>query len=131
MKPISMNLRICALLMTALILFQSCVVYHKTPVSFDDAVQANTKSKVVTSDGETAVYNHILLEDSQYFGVNRKNGVHLKTRIENDRNLEVYLKNKSKSNWATLGLIVAPPAVGFLLFGILIPTGTFLAGGGY
>ncbi|MBC2838849.1 hypothetical protein [Robiginitalea sp. SC105] len=121
MKQLTGNLNICALLMTTLILFQSCVVYHKTPVSFEVAAQAKTNSMVVTPDGAIARYKYILLENSEYFGVNRKAGVQLKTRIEDPQGNEVYLKNQSKSDWATVGLIFAPVAVGFFVFGIVIP----------
>ncbi|MBC2840121.1 hypothetical protein [Robiginitalea sp. SC105] len=97
--------------MTALILFQSCVVYHKTPVSLNKAVDAGSKSKVVNELGVDFEFEQIVEEDGSYYGFQKKSGQRVKTLIDNGPETSVFLKNKRASNWATL-LVVGLPVVG-------------------
>jgi hypothetical protein len=57
---------LCFLLL--FILFQSCVVYQKTPVSFEDAINKK-KAKLITTNGREIILQNIIKEDSIYYGV--------------------------------------------------------------
>lgn len=103
------------LLLTALIMFQSCVVYHKTPVPLEQASQTRTKSKLIMPDGAVAEYKYLTEEKGVYYGVKKKKGDLQKTPIESHPDLEVFLKNEADSRWASLSLIIAPVGIGYLL----------------
>ena len=60
-----------SLIMTLLMLCQSCVAYHRTPVSLEQAVQAKTGSKVFTADGSFAKYRYITEIDGKFYGVKK------------------------------------------------------------
>ena len=53
MKYLLKHLKLIAYLLVSLILFQSCVVYNKTPTSIEKASQYNNhKMKIKTYDGD-------------------------------------------------------------------------------
>ena len=113
MKTTRKRLRMLCFVVSALMLLQSCVVYHKTPVSLAKAAEARTKSKLVTADGIIFKYNYITMENGRYYGVTKKSGQISETTIVDSLNTRVYLKHKRKSRNATWVLIMLP--VGALL----------------
>ena len=74
MKKIRNHLKICSCILIMAILCQSCVVYHKTPVTLEQAAQENTKTKILLEDGRVEKFESITHKDQQYFGT-RKTGV--------------------------------------------------------
>ena len=109
MKTIQKYCSNFSILISLLTLLQSCVVYHKTPVSLDQAVKAGTKAKIVMSDGSLIKYQYITEIKGEYYGVNKKSGMWVETPTNINPDTKVFLKNKSKSKWLTWGLILYPP----------------------
>lgn len=89
-------------------LFQSCTVYKSTPVSLDQAVEANTKSKVFFKDNEKKIYNKITKEDDEYYGWYKKS-----IKFPIDANMVNYVRtnNKTGSAIATGGAVLGGAAV--------------------
>ncbi|MBC2838875.1 hypothetical protein [Robiginitalea sp. SC105] len=102
MKPISKNLRICALLLNSLILFQSCVVYHKTPVSLHQAAQGRARGKVVTAGKTVDDYAFFTESNGRFYGVKMELGNELRIPIEDSPDTQIYLKNKNASTIRTV-----------------------------
>lgn len=105
MPNVQKHLRLFSLLMTLLMLLQSCVVYHKTPVSLDQAVLAKTRSKLFTADGTFAKYKYITEIKGEFYGIKKKSGMLVEIPLGDDPDIEVFLKNKSTSKWLNYGLI--------------------------
>jgi uncharacterized membrane protein len=103
-----------ALFFVLLLLFQSCVVYHKTPTSLEKASQESIKAKVTTTNQQTYKYKYITYEDGQFYGVKKKSGELIKTPVSEEDTLKVVLKNKSASTWGTVSLI-ATPVMAFII----------------
>ena len=58
-------------LIFTLFLLQGCVVYQKTPVSVEDAVDKG-KVKLITEQGQKIKYKKIIQRDSIYYGYDLK-----------------------------------------------------------
>ena len=69
MKAIRKRLKAITLFLTVLLLFQSCVVYHKTPTTLEKAAQEQIKTKVTNTNGDIFKYKYITLEEGQFYGV--------------------------------------------------------------
>ena len=108
MGAIKYRLKTIALFLTTLLLFQSCVVYHKTPTNLLEASQEHIKTKVVTNNGESARYEYIAYEGNQFYGMSRKSGEWVKTPLEQKDLAKVLTKDRSGSTWATIGMISLP-----------------------
>lgn len=118
MKTIKKRLRPIALFLTALLLFQSCVVYHKTPTTLEKASQEHIKTRVLNANGETAKYNYISHEHGRYYGVHKdfdERGKLIKTLLNEQEITKITTKNKSASTWVTVG-VIAVPVIAIALF---------------
>ncbi|PIF60900.1 hypothetical protein [Flavobacterium sp. 11] len=105
---------VCFLLVIALI-FQSCGVYKKTPVTLEQAVTADSKVLVVNADNKIFKFIRIEQIDGIYYG-------HLKTKgkIEKIPLTESDLKtirvlNKTATNIGNIAIVVGSLGVVFLV----------------
>ena len=108
MEAIKTRLKTIAWFLTVLMLFQSCVVYHKTPTTLEKASREQIKTKVTNTDGITSNYRYITYEDGDYYGVKKKSGELVKTPLNEQEIAEVVLTNKTASTWLTVGVIALP-----------------------
>ncbi len=113
MAVIKKKLNIIALLLTTLTLFQSCVVYHKTPTTLEQASRERIKTKIINANGATLKYQFIEYEDGIYYGVNMKSGTEVRIPLKQDE-VTVLLKNQTATTLTTLGVIGGS----LLLFGL-------------
>ena len=118
MEAIKTRLKSIAWFLTALMLFQSCVVYHKTPTTLDNASRDLVRTKITNPNGESFTYKYITYEDGVYYGVNKASGKWIKTPLDN-RISNVYTKNNEASTWLTVGIIGLPTLL-FIIGGILV-----------
>ena len=118
MEAIKTRLKTIAWFLTALILFQSCVVYHKTPTTLEKASQEQIKTKVTNNEGETIKFKYITYEDGVYYGVNKKSGEIIKTPLDKQYVETVLIKNKSASTWVTIAAILVPVLAIIALFSL-------------
>ena len=103
-----MKMQAIPYLLIILMLFQSCVAYHKSSIPISDA-QDRGKVKVVTKRGTNYEFKNIEYKDDAYYG-NTKDDIVL---IDTASISAIYLKNVKKSNWQTIILSVS---VGLVLF---------------
>jgi len=115
MKPNCKRFRGLASLLSALLLFQSCVVYHKNPTTLANASGKALKTRVTSANGETANYKYISFEDSQYYGINQKSGNIVRTPLNPENISKVVIQNKSASTWITIGAIAVPVVLVIIL----------------
>jgi len=113
---VNKGLRNIAWFLTTLMLFQSCVVYHKTPTTLEKASKEHIKTKITNAEGETSIYKYITYEDGVFYGVSKKSGELVKTPLDERYINKLLIKNKSASTWVTVAVIAVP----IIAFGIAI-----------
>jgi len=104
MKTLRNYLEQLGMLLCALILFQSCVVYQKTPVTLAQAADANKKAKVEMKSHETYRFKSIALENGQYYGLQKARNELVKIPLDADGISKIRLHDKSESTQATVFL---------------------------
>ena len=98
MKKLKKSLKVIALFLSALILFQSCATY-KTPVTHEQAAQEEKAVKIITVDNDTYKYKYIVYEDGQFYGVKDNPGEDVKFPIDTEEVTAVMMK-KGLPWWA-------------------------------
>ena len=84
----------------ATLLIQSCVIYQKTPVVLEEAVE-HGRVMVITDSGQGYEFRKIMKSDDQlYLGVNKGDTLNLSNELIS----EVYLNNKALTFLASAGL---------------------------
>ena len=66
MKTTTRHLKVVALFLSVLILFQGCTVYKPTNVTLEEAVKADTKVRLKTKDHQTLKFKNIAVENGIY-----------------------------------------------------------------
>ena len=97
MKAFRKPLRSSAFLLMVLTLFQSCAVYHKTPVTMEQATQENTKTKIHLKDGRVEKFKFITHQDGQYYGTRLTGKGPVSIPIDASAINKVQVKNKTAS----------------------------------
>ena len=120
MEAFKKRLRATAWFLTTLMLFQSCVVYHKTPTTLEKASQERIKTKITNKEGETFKYKYITFEEGQFYGVHEPEefGEFVKVPLESEDIINVRTKNKSASTWVTI-LVVTVPALAIVALAVI------------
>ncbi|GAB2768912.1 hypothetical protein GCM10010465_12790 [Actinomadura fibrosa] len=103
----------------ALFVLQACNVYHKSAVSVEEAVQAQERVKIVTTDNVFYEFKRLQRKDDQLLGVTKPgsdtagklkgyeqifDGKNVMIPLDENRIESVYLRNKSKSNLLSYGI---------------------------
>jgi hypothetical protein len=130
MEAIKKRLKATAWCLTILLLFQSCVVYHKTPTTLEKASREQTKTKITNTNGELFKYGYITYEDGIYYGINKKSGELVKTTLDQEYINKVVTKNKSASTWVTVG-VIGVPVLFLVVGGIIVSNNVGLEGGAW
>ena len=109
MEAIKTRLKAIAIFLTALMLFQSCVVYHKTPTTLEKASQEQIKTKVTHTNGEVSKYKFITYENGVFYGnVEKEWGEFIKVPLDSEDIINVRMKNKTASTLVTIAIITIP-----------------------
>jgi hypothetical protein len=107
------------LLLSLLIVLQSCVAYKDNSSTLDEAVATNGKVLVVKNDG--AEFKLIKIEqiDGVYYGsMKTKIGIE-KVRLNESDLKRISVWDKTASTWGTIGIIVGSLGIVLLIvFGI-------------
>ena len=112
MEAIKTRIKTIAWFLTSLMLFQSCVVYHKTPTTLERASHERIRTKVTNTDGETFKYRYIAYEEDAYIGYFEEElGEFTRVPIDTADILGVRTKNKSASVLVTILAIAVPVIV--------------------
>lgn len=116
MKTLKTSLKTIAHFFLAITLLQSCVVYQNTPVGLLQAEQSKKRVKLKTSTDQTYNFKQLVLEEKQFYGLKKEKGELVKIAITDSAAIEVFLRSKSKSTLATIGLILVP-VIGLIIYG--------------
>ena len=125
MKTIRRHLKMISLLLSLTILVQSCVAYHSSTASIDEAIQSNDKIKLASETEDTYVFNQLQRENGNIYGITKRKSVtadllsaqivedtkdqkNVKILLRNDQLNNIHLQNKTMS---TLGTIAIPLVV--------------------
>lgn len=100
-------------------LFQSCVVYHKTPTNLEQASREQTKTKITNTNGQDFKYKYVTYEEGIYYGVTKKSGELVKTPLSEQQVAKVRLQNKSASTLVTIAAIVVSGGAIALIVGLI------------
>jgi hypothetical protein len=123
MKTSIRHLKVVVLFFSILILFQGCVtVYKSANVTLEEAVRADTKARITTTDNQTIKYLNITKINQDYFGIKKVHGDLAKIPIQNKDIEKVRIKNKPMST--AVGALIY--LVGFI---VVVVTGVVLSGG--
>lgn len=78
------------------------MVYKKSSVTLEKAVQEQQKVRVEYEDYESYRYQKLISKDGTYFGVKKEKGELVNIPIDENRIVNVRLYNKSLSNTLTI-----------------------------
>ena len=95
MKTIRKHIECSVLLLTSIVLFQSCVVYQKTNVSLEQASKQDLKAKINTKSNETFLVHKIIYEDDNFYGLQRVNGKKIRITLHVDDIKSIWLVETS------------------------------------
>lgn len=101
-------LKSTTLFFITIMMLQSCVAYQSTPVSLEVAASEVKRTKIITTSKKKYYYKRITFEEGQFYGFEKLNGNMVKIPIDSNEIVNVYIKSKSKSTWATIAIIVVP-----------------------
>ena len=115
MKTIRKHLKMLSLFMSLTILVQSCVAYHSSTASIDEAVQSNDKIKLEAAE-DTYVFQELQRENGNIYGITKRKSVtadllsaqivedtkdqkNVKILLRNDQLNNIHLQNKTMSTF--------------------------------
>ena len=132
----TINLKGITIALSALMLLQSCRVYHKTNVTVDEAIASSNRIKAKTFVDVTYKFDDLLREDGQLYGIAnsysctaKKLSLQIVEENSAEKNVKIfltentieeyYLQNKTLSTILT----VAIPVVVIIGIGAFLPRG--------
>ncbi|MGX7667436.1 hypothetical protein [Flavobacterium pedocola] len=113
-------------LLTISLLFGSCHIYQKVPVSLDDAAASKQRVKIITANNRKLFYKRIEKTDSTYYGLEESGFDIIRKPIQKEEIQKVQLINKSKSRLVSIAGVTV--SVGILV--ALISSGGSSTGAG-
>ena len=113
-----------SIVLLATILLQSCVAYHDTSVSLNEAKDKG-RVRVSYTDGRDASFGNIIFKDSTYYGIPVPK--HISEKPLDSINIRaIYLKDIKKSKTQSVIFGVTSATIFILLIGALILAGLAL-----
>ena len=98
---------------------QSCTVYKSTPITLEQAVQNESKVKIVTNRNQTFIYKKIVFDEGKYYGVERVKSKKISIPINEDLVKSIQMKNQVLSALIS----VATPIVIIIGIGVINTAG--------
>ncbi|MBT8204920.1 MAG: hypothetical protein KJP14_07390 [Eudoraea sp.] len=132
MKKVQYSLKNLGTILSLMLLLQSCGVYHKIPISLDEATKQEGKVKIRTAEGKNIKYKNIIQKDGQFYGTKMIAGKWTQIPLNPDDISNVRLKNKKASTWVTI-LAVGVPVSALIIWAATADYGIggISWGGGY
>jgi tRNA A58 N-methylase Trm61 len=93
MKIIQKQFKIGAILISILLLLQSCTIYRDAPATLDEAVASKQKVKVLLKSGAKAKYKKVIKKEELYYGIIQKDTLQIYPKDI----ARIQLKNKTLS----------------------------------
>jgi len=113
MKSARKQIRLISVILTSLILFQSCRVYNKEHVTLDKAVEEGKRVKILTKKGIKLKFKKIVHSDGVYYGIKRVKGNEELNPIDPNSVESIRLHNKTMS-------IIYGTGIGLLISGVVL-----------
>lgn len=112
MKLLKKYFKSIALMLSLIIIFQSCRVYHSDSVSLTEAIKSEKRVKIKTANNKTLKFSKLSFEDGKYYGINfnQNSGKYQKILLNENEVQTIRLHNKPLS----------------IILGIAIPIVTFV-----
>jgi hypothetical protein len=118
------NLKLIAIALSALMLMQSCRLYHSKTATVDEAVFSQKRAEVKTNSNERFSFNYLIKDDDQLYGITKRKSTTAKkliAQIKEDKSFnkmvgillpekdvkEIHLHNKTLSTILSIGVPVA------------------------
>jgi hypothetical protein len=120
-----LRLKTSAFFFITMTMLQSCVAYHKAPVSLQQAEQSKKMVKVETNLNQTYHFKQIVLEEEQFYGLKKEKGDIVRIAIHNNEYNKVFLHSKNKSTWTTIAVVIGIPVIALV---VLAATGGPIVG---
>lgn len=114
MKIVEPLLKKLGIILSLMLLLQSCGIYYKNPISLEEAVRHEGKVKILTVEGKKTKYKKIIQKEGQFFGTRLKGGKWAQIPINQDGISTIRLKNKKASTWVTILSVGVPVAALFI-----------------
>jgi len=125
MKTLKKQLRLTALVLTSLIILQSCRVYHRDSVSLQQAIKEEKRVKIKTADNKTLKFKKIIYAEGGYYGIKHstfKYEIH-KMPLDQSKLQSVRMHNKSLSIIYGVGLSVVIIIIGGYIIAVSAVSG--------
>ncbi len=106
-------------LLVIVMVVQSCTVYKSTPITLEQAVQNESKVKIVTNRNQTFIYKKIVFDEGKYYGVERVKSKKISIPINEDLVKSIQMKNQVLSALIS----VATPIVIIIGIGVINTAG--------
>lgn len=125
MKKLRKKMRLVALFLSGLVLFQSCSTY-KAPITLEQATRTEKPVKIITVDDESYKYSDIIFEDGKFFGIKDNPGENVKFPIDAEEVKAVMMK-KGFPWWAWV--LMVSGAIFLILIIVYVADDTAYYGG--
>jgi len=106
------------IVLTALLLFQSCRVYKKVPVTINEAVTSEKRIKIKTLDGNKLKFKRVVIVDGNYYGIKKVNGKLEKIPI--DLNTIDTVREHNTTLSIIYGVTIAATIALYISYGIVL-----------
>lgn len=83
--------------MGVLIGLESCSIYHNKTASLEEAVNTQSRTKLVMDNNSIYKFRRIEAENGEYYGLARKNSTTAKKLSQTEREVKTVQSNKLKS----------------------------------
>ena len=122
MKTLKYKVKLFPLMMSMLLMFQSCVtVYKSGSLTLAEANDKHIKTKVVTKSGEKLKFKSIEFKNGIYYGVKKKKRQTIKIPLNQEDISEIKIKARA------LSTIVNIPIVSVYIFTVSVIVGGIVA----
>lgn len=108
MKTRYKRTRTLSFVLSLLFLLQCCHVYYEVPISLDEAVAADRRIKVTTTNEKKYKFRKIEKTDSIYYGIVVTRGQKAKVPLDTKKIQSIRPVNKTASTVLTVGAIAVP-----------------------
>jgi PBP1b-binding outer membrane lipoprotein LpoB len=95
-----------SIILVSLLLFQSCSVYKKTPVTLDEAAKTNSRVLIQRVNKDKFKFKKIELIDGNYLGVQKVDGKTVSILLDEKDIQSIKVLDKAKTTLGNVALII-------------------------
>jgi len=107
MKTLKYKVKLFPLMLSILLMFQSCVtVYKSGSLTLEEANDRHIKTKVVTKSGEKLKFKNIEFKNGVYYGVKKKKRQIINIPLDQDAISVIKIKDRTLSTIVNIPLVI-------------------------